>query len=196
MESKKAIAFFDLDGTITRGDTLLRFLVYDKGIVAVAVAFFKLIPPLIAGRSSSNLKEALIGYLYKGRAEADLKQKGIAFCSEVLPDMVMKDALDRIAWHKANGHEISVVTASSKLWLEPWCFSLGINIIATNYEVVNGKLTGKFEGKNCKGPEKVNRIKQVYDLKAYDEIYAYGNSKADEDMLGIATHPYMNLFKK
>ncbi|MEW6528158.1 MAG: haloacid dehalogenase-like hydrolase [Spirochaetota bacterium] len=53
-------------------------------------------------------------------------------------------------------------------------------------EVKYGLLTGKFFGKNCYGPQKVKRIKEIYNLYDYQKIYAYGDSKGDKEMLAIA----------
>ena len=48
--------------------------------------------------------------------------------------------------------------------------------------------------KNCYGIEKVNRINEVINLKEYLNIYAYGDSNGDKQMLKIATHAYYKYF--
>ena len=62
------------------------------------------------------------------------------------------------------------------------------------FEIKNGKLTGKFSTKNCFGIEKVNRIKEKYNLSEYNVIYAYGNSSGDKEMLSIANEKYYKRF--
>ena len=44
---------------------------------------------------------------------------------------------------------------------------MGFDLISTELEVKDGKLTGKFSTPNCNGKEKVRRIKEKYNLKLY-----------------------------
>jgi phosphoserine phosphatase len=70
-----------------------------------------------------------------------------------------------------------------------------VSLISTRLETNNGKLTGRIEGKNCRGIEKVRRIKMQYKLDEYDEIYAYGDTKGDKPMLGLATIAFYKPFQ-
>ena len=69
-----------------------------------------------------------------------------------------------------------------------------MRLLATLLETENGIVTGKLSGKNCYGPEKVARIKSEFRLEEYDNIYAYGDSSGDTEMLAIATKPYYRKF--
>ena len=56
-------------------------------------------------------------------------------------------------------------------------------------------ITGNFITKNCYGQEKVNRIKESYDLSKYDLIYAYGDSRGDKEMLELANNSFYKPFR-
>ena len=86
-----------------------------------------------------------------------------------------------------------VVSASIDSWLQKWCDYYQIELIATQLEFKNGKLTGRFATKNCYGIEKVNRIKAQFDLTKFEHIYAYGDSAGDKEMLAISTHPHYKV---
>ena len=60
--------------------------------------------------------------------------------------------------------------------------------------MIDNFLTGKFQGKNCFGPEKVSRIKNKFDLKKVKKIYAYGDSTGDSEMLELADYKYLKYF--
>jgi len=79
-------------------------------------------------------------------------------------------------------------------WLKKWCKKYNIDLIVTCLEIKNGKLTGKFSAKYCHGIEKVNRIKQCYNLSEYSIIFAYGDSSGDKEMLSIADKRYNKKF--
>ena len=81
--------------------------------------------------------------------------------------------------------KIVVVSASINNYLKPWCDKLGFELISTELETVDGKLTGKFSTPNCNGFEKVIRINKKYNLSNYEEIHVFGNSKGDLPMLNL-----------
>lgn len=191
------IAFFDFDGTITTKDTFLHFIFFVKGKFFSILGFIILSPILFIYAfkliSNAKAKELVFAYFFKGMKESFLKEKGQQFVS-VINKMLCEDAIVKINWHKSQHHKIIVVTASSNLWVEEWCSQNNLELISTNYETINGNLNGKIAGKNCHGIEKVNRIKAIYNLSEYVDIYAYGDTKGDLPMLQIANYSYFCKF--
>jgi phosphatidylglycerophosphatase C len=63
---------------------------------------------------------------------------------------------------------------------------LGIDaVVATELEVVDGCVTGRFAGSNCRAEEKLRRLEAF--LGGRDvELHAYGNAPDDDAMLGRA----------
>jgi len=51
-------------------------------------------------------------------------------------------------------------------------------------------LTGRYLGGECTGAEKALRIGRRYDLGQYREIYAYGDTAEDREMLALANRRY------
>src|SRR5215203_1934115 len=62
----------------------------------------------------------------------------------------------------------------------------GLPCICATLEERAGAFTGRYVGGDCSGPEKVRRVKQRFDLAAYDVIYAYGDSVEDRELLELA----------
>lgn len=59
------------------------------------------------------------------------------------------------------------------------------DLIASNVNIN----TGKFEGLNCKGEEKVKRLKEKY--KNFQIIETYTDSKSDKPLIDLAQKAYM-----
>jgi HAD superfamily hydrolase (TIGR01490 family) len=188
------LVLFDMDGTITNGDTFIKFILFDNGIIRVVIAF--IIAMCQFSFSKSVLKENVFSFLYRGKRIGPVLEAGERFCSDILPDMLKRSALNRITWHKEQEHNIFIVTASSSIWLSFWCNIMNIDLISTEFEVDTGIFTGKYSGKNCKHEEKLIKIRQIEGFSDYSTIYAYGNSKDDIPMLSIATHRYYDVFKE
>lgn len=102
--------------------------------------------------------------------------------------------MQAIQEHQSNGDRIVVVSASSEHWLTYWCKEHGLELIGTQLEVIDKRITGKIKGYNCYGKEKKNRLEAYLDIEEYNEIYVYGDSKGDKAILEIATHPYYRHF--
>mgnify|MGYP002412433442 CR=1 FL=1 len=71
---------------------------------------------------------------------------------------------------------------------------MGFDLLATQLEIKDHKLTGCYAGQNCHGEEKVRRIKAVYDLAQFDKIYAYGDTSGDKPMLALAHQSFYKHF--
>mgnify|MGYP006133242389 CR=1 FL=1 len=193
------IAFFDFDGTITKDDSTAKFIRYFVGDLLFIKGVIILLPMIIAYKlkiiTNNEIKRRLITYFFKGIDIKYFTEKAKEFSLNMIDPLIRKKALDRISWHKSNGDELVIVSASINLWLLPWCEKNKISLIATELEIINNKITGNLISKNCFGPEKVKRILKSYDLSNYDCIYAYGNSRGDYEMLELATEKFYKPFR-
>lgn len=187
------LALFDFDGTITFGDTFTPFLRLAIAPRRIAIGRVVL-APIIIGYTlglvpASRARERVATFGFRGRRDEDLRALGAAYARDVLPGVVRPQALARIAWHKAQGDTVCVVSASLDLYLSPWCDQLGLDLICSALEVRDGAVTGPYRGGDCTGDEKAKRILARYDLRAYPVIYAYGDTPDDYAMLRLAHKP-------
>ena len=193
------IAFFDFDGTITKDDSTIKFIRFFTGDFKYIIGIILLSPLLVLYKlnilDNDYIKKMIITYFFKDISEVDFKNKAKLFSSNIIPKLIRKKALDRLAWHKNKGHTIVIVSASINLWLQDWCDLNDFILIASELEIVDKKITGNLLSKNCYGPEKVKRILNKYNLSDYSYIYAYGNSRGDHEMLDIANEKNYKPFR-
>lgn len=198
MSAKKNIAFFDFDGTITTEDTMLELIKFHFGKKAFYSGMIFISPTLIAMKagilSRQKAKEKLLSYFFKGMKIEEFQNICKDFSEKKLPSLLREEALDKIEYYKKQNIEVVVVTASAVNWVKYFCEKNQLPLIASELEVVDGKLTGKLKGTNCNESEKVNRIRALYALEDFSEIHCYGDSKGDQAMLAIATHPFYKKF--
>lgn len=195
----RSIAFFDFDGTITTKDTLLEIFKYRHGKTKFYLGFLLNSPFLVAYKagiiSNQLAKERTLKHFFGGMKADDFNGFCEQFAREIIPSLIRKKALKEIDQLKQAGAEVVIVSASPENWLQPWCTTLNLPLLATQLEVNNNKITGKIKGINCHGEEKARRIKEVYDLSAYKEIYCYGDTSGDKPMLSLATHAFYQPFR-
>jgi len=196
---KKGIAFFDFDGTITTKDTLLEFIRFSKGTSAFYTGFLLNSPYLVAFKtkliSNQYAKEKVLQHFFRGMAIEDFENLCKRFAEEKLPALIRPRAVEEIKKLQAAGYVVAVVSASPENWIRQWAASMGVELIGSRLGVTDGRLTGKINGKNCHGEEKVARIREKYKVSEYDSIHAYGDSGGDTAMLKIATHPFFKPFR-
>lgn len=194
-----AIAFFDLDGTLTSKDSLAELLKYIKGTTNYYSGLIILSPVLVAFKlrliQNQKAKEILLRYFLKGMPANEFDSRCKEFISEKFPKLFRAKGLEEIDRHKKNNTKIVIVSASPVNWVGPLCEQLQLDCIASRMEVIEGRITGNLLGCNCHGEEKVKRIKESYDLAAYSEIYAYGDSRGDLPMLSLASHKFYKPFR-
>jgi len=188
------LALFDFDGTITHNDTFSLFLKFSLDRKTQIIGGFRL-APYIAGYklgwvTDKTIRTKLCQVGYVGYNANSLKCMGQEFAKKVIPTCIRENALERILWHKQQGDQVVVVSASLSVYLESWCQSLGLDVICNQLEIRDGILTGHFSDGDCGCLEKVNRIKNKYDLTQYPTIYAYGDTPNDYAMLELAHKKY------
>jgi len=194
-----SIIFFDFDGTITTNDSLIKFTRFVVGNVKFIWGMAMLSPILIAYKlqliPNYKAKQMMLSYFFKGMTEQQFQTIAQEYSLKHIDTILRPKAMEKLAWHKNQGHKIVIVSASIECWLKPWCDKNGLDLIGTKLEMKNGLVTGKLLSKNCYGIEKAHRVKEKYHLDDYDYIYAYGDSRGDRELLALADESLYKPFR-
>lgn len=195
----RRIAFLDFDGTVTEKDTLLEFIKFQKGAKRFWLGFLLNSPVIAAFKlgfiSNHIAKQRVLRHFFSNTSEESFRLAATKFAQERIPQLVRKKALHEIQTLKQNNTDVVIVSASAENWIRNWCDSLGLHCVATRMEVVDGKITGRFQGLNCYGEEKVRRIRESFDLASYQEVYCYGDTEGDKPMLALGHFRFYKPFR-
>lgn len=185
------LILYDFDGTLTRGDSMLPFLLHAVG----RRRFLSGIPRLLARwwrlwrRGEWTLrsgKEALLSNYIAGRSRAELAAIERAFVANRLQRLLRPEVLDQLRAYRAGGATVAVVSASLDLWLRVFCAAENLRLLCTEAAFDHDRFTGRLATPNCKYAEKSRRIQLAFMLEKYDRIVAYGNSRGDHAMFELA----------
>lgn len=197
---RNGIAFFDFDGTITTKDTFLEFIRFSKGNQRFYTGLLLNLPYLIAFKikliPNQKAKEKVLQFFFKDAPVADFQEQCALFARKILPKLIRPKAIEEIKKLQQEGTVVVVVSASAENWIQSWVHDFGVELIASRLEVIDGRLTGRLIGINCRGKEKVRRILEKYTVSDYAEVYAYGDSKGDEEMLKLAKYAFYKPFRQ
>ena len=196
--TRPTIAAFDFDGTLTRGGSVVPFLFKVRGVVPVVLAVLQDLPRLahaavVGGTASDEAKEALFMRLLAGFPVAELDRVAHEFVAAHLRRRLRADTRERLEWHRRQGHYVVVVSASLEAYVRPAAEHLGAHAaLATRLASGGDLLTGRYEGKNCRGAEKYARLMGWIRSQGLGPtqpiLWAYGNSRGDRRLLEAADH--------
>ena len=193
------LALFDFDGTITTDDSLIKFIRFVVGDAKFILGMTVLSPMLTAYKlkliPNYKAKQMMLSYFFKDMNEEQFQTTSKEYSLKHIDTILRPKAIEKMAWHKEQGHKVVIVSASIECWLKPWCAKNGLDLIATKLEIKEGIVTGKFLSKNCYGIEKAQRVKEKYKLDDYDYIYAYGDSRGDRELLKLADENFYKPFR-
>lgn len=195
----KVVAAFDFDGTLTRKDSFMRFLAWKRPRAAFVIDVAVTTPTLLlyaAGIVENDAhKMALFARQFGGSRYRVFQQSAAEFAGTRIPGLLRTDAVRRLRAHVARGHHVVIVTASIPEWIAPWAVTEGVSdVIGSDLEIRDGKITGKLRGVNCYGAEKVRRLLALRPDRHSYTLIAYGDSRGDKEMLAEADMPYYRRF--
>ena len=224
--SLQNISAFDFDGTLTTRDTLLLFIRHARGWWALFGGLLLFSPLLVLMKlhlaDNGRTKERLFRHYFRGMLERDFDALCQSFArshTHVLRTAglrTIQQTLDR-------GDRVVILSASIDRWVEaclrPFLVSSSqFQVLGTEIEVVDGRLTGRFATPNCYGPEKVRRLKEYLKevsprgdvegatkvsprgdvegaLEGTPFIIAYGDSRGDKELLAYADESHYKPFR-
>jgi phosphatidylglycerophosphatase C len=193
---QRIIAAFDFDGTISTSDSLRDFLLDLVGPIRFAAGVLRTMPWLIGmllrlcdrGTAKARLLAVTIG----GTSRSELNAAAIDYATRRLPLLIRPEMAERIRAHQACGHELVLVSASPSVYLSHWAASVGFDaVLATELDFRDNRFSGRLAGPNCWGPEKVRRLQRWQGEDTLRELYAYGDSRGDREMLALADHSWL-----
>jgi phosphatidylglycerophosphatase C len=200
--SEVVVAAFDLDGTLTQGGSVFRWLAAVSSRRAALAAVLRRAPSLVwaalkSGSQADVSKERLFESLLRGMPLGEVAAESRGFAEHHLAAKLRTDTKARLDWHLAMGHRVVIVSASPELYVARVAELVGAHgVVATRLAVdQQGRLTGRYEGKNCRGTEKFSRVTSwmrseglLGSSEQSPVLWAYGNSRGDLRLLRAADH--------
>ena len=172
---------YDFDGTIYNGDSCKDIIIYGlKKYPKLTIESLKTARRLKKDYDKGmipfeKLKEELLSFIFKINNYPK-------FINEFV-DSHMKKIKPFYMSRKTDNDVI--ISASYELWISVFARRLGIKyVIATRVDS-----DGRILGKNCKGIEKVNRVKSIF--PEAEILCAYSDSSVDIPFLELANSAYV-----
>lgn len=170
------INLYDFDHTIYRGDASLDFIRYY--LIRHPKLWYKVFSYIVV----------IAQYILGVKSRKQVKERAFSFLKDVADvDTEVEKFWEQhesriVGWYRARYEPSDVIiSASPEFLLQPIADKLGVEkVIATRMS----KTTGHIEGENCRGEEKVRRLKL---LGIHNDICnVYSDSQSDRPILSLA----------
>jgi phosphatidylglycerophosphatase C len=195
----RPIVAFDFDGTLTTHDSFTAFLAWKAEPFRYFAGLARLLPHIVAyglHRDRGRLKAAAAAAFLGGETRAELEAEAEEFAMAKAQSMLRPDAVQ--AWRnwRAQGALLVIVTASPETLVQPFARGLGADMLIGTRLAFDeqGRVTGRFATPNCRGPEKVTRLREVFG-EGVTLAAAYGDTSGDREMLRLADVKGYRTFK-
>lgn len=194
----RPVVAFDFDGTLTVRDSFTAFLRWRAGRRGWAAGLAGMTPDLaryVRDRDRGRLKAASVRRFLAGVPKRELETQAQTFADHVWARFMRPDALETWADWGRRGALRVIVTASPDLTVAPFARRLDAELLLGTQLAFDGhdRVVGAFATPNCRGEEKVRRLRAVLgdDLSL---AAAYGDTSGDREMLQIAEISAFRVF--
>jgi len=197
-EAFRPLVAFDFDGTLTWRDSFTDFLAWRAGPARYVAGVARLLPAglqYLTRHDRGRFKAAAVREFLGGTSRADLESQAQAFATERARALLRPDAVR--AWRRwqAQGARLVIVTATPEIVVAPIARGLGADVLIGTRLLFDegGRVAGGLDGLNCRGSEKVRRLRETFGSDVQLEA-AYGDSDGDREMLDLAEERGMKVF--
>ncbi len=184
------VAAFDVDNTLTVRDCVVPFMRKVVGTGSLIASILRrpfVVVRLVLAKDRDGLKALFVSAAFAGRSVEDVSDVAAHFASDIAESWMRVDVAQRLRWHQEQGHVVVLVSASLQPYLDVLGDLLEVDaVLCTQLQSQDGVYTGELLGSNCRGEEKVVRLREwcaAANLPLDSVKYAYGDSSGDRQML-------------
>jgi len=206
------IAIFDLDYTLTKRGTWGRFVL--KNLRFRPLHWFPFIFATLKAQwlykrgktSRICVKQEMMRWSMVGARKEDIVRMAEDFAEKEVRQGLRPGAWEFLEKHRENGDTIVIASAAVCVIVDAIAQRLNIeHWVSTEMKWEDGRLASDFATENCYGPNKLDRVKQLFEqipeLKQnHTHITMYSDSYSDIDILrfcdkGVAVNADRKLLK-
>src|SRR5512139_257077 len=188
------IAFFDMDYTTLDTSSGLLYVKYLRRQgrigrrIMLRIAWWSLLYKVSAIDVNSAVPK-MLSYA-EHQSAARLMEESYSWFDEMLKEHIAPRAVDRIEFHRQQGHRVVLISASTQFAVQPVAEYLRLDFLCTRLIDRDDELTGEVVDPPCYGAGKVvwaQRYAGEHGARL-SEAYLYTDSHSDRPLLEAVGH--------
>lgn len=192
MAAQRCVVIFDLDGTLTHRDSYLAYLAgflirHPWRLPRLLTLPWVLFKFALGRLDNTELKRQFLHTVLSGASKRDVTMWTRTFVDRLVARGLRRDALDMVERYRQRGDLLVLLTASFDLYVHEVARRLGFDeVICTQAEWVDGRLSGRLAGPNHRGEEKVRCLLRLRHDHKGAPVIAYADHHSDLAFLRLA----------
>ncbi len=197
MHKTNAPVVFDLDGTITKKDTYIPFLASCMKTFGVRKWSILLLPIYttifkLGFITNSRLKAEFLKAILGGVTHDEVKAVAKQFVRQLFEGRINNEILELLHDYRRKGHRLILASASFDFYVETIADMLRTDsFVCTKAEIRDHYFTGRIDGKNCYGEEKVRQVLNLIGPREMQNIIVYTDHYSDLPLVRESRTAYM-----
>ena len=193
MSSAKKLAIFDFCGTIFKHQSPDLFADYVAEKNFRTKMLQHLCNYLAKTRKYNGLPHKKVKlYKIKGKSNDELRAKAAEFVEKIiLKDLIPQVATELDKYLNCSDYDVVIASGGYNIYLEYFCKLKNIPyLISTNIEVVDNIATGKIDGLDCFGSNKLIKLNKLIDVGKYDlaNSICFSDSMSDKPLFNLVAN--------
>lgn len=193
----KKIALFDFCETLVKFQSADKFIKYVKVKEHIKPNYFYIISNVLEKTKLSailfrlhiNINKFLLLKSLQGISEDCINKNAQLYYNEIVRPNIIQDVLYELKNKQKSGYRIIIVSGGYDVYLKYFKEEFNIDdLICSTLQFNNKTFTGRLNGPDCIGKEKIRLLKEKFDitndLKNWDSI-SYSDSKSDLPLLNF-----------
>jgi HAD superfamily hydrolase (TIGR01490 family) len=193
----RALAVFDVDGTLLEGDShvrLLRALVADGGVpLGARAGIIEAAVRYVLGFASNTRIKEVAARAFAGRRDEEVRAFCRAFAERAVLGLLRPALVAEVRDEARRGRLVVLLSASLEPIVAPVGAAVGADrVVAARLALANGIVTGALDGEVPYGPAKARALVQLATELGADlaSSSGYGDHHADLDFLRLVGEPH------
>lgn len=194
-DGRPVIAFFDMDLTLLEVNSARLWLGFARAEnrisrLTLLRGLFWMVRYRLGTVDLQRVTEYALA-LEAGTPEQEMIEVCERWFETLVRPTISARAVARARAHQAAGHEVVILTASTRYGATPLARELGVPLVCTELEVENGILTGRHHPPLCFGRGKLERARTYAGEQGalLGECWFYTDSVTDLPVMEAVGHP-------
>lgn len=123
----------------------------------------------------------------RGIKKAEMEKLALNYYVEIVRPRLIKATMDKLTFYQNNGYRIYIVSGGFDMYLKYFAEEFNIDgVFATHVQFKGNLCTGRFDGIDCMGANKIKILKEYFETNKIDGV-AFSDSVTDLPLLKFAT---------
>ncbi len=180
------VALFDFCDTMVdfqTGNAFTKYIIKHVDINMISKLVYKIKHTWYKHILGKDFEKYLLLQCCRGIKKNDMERLALNYYYEIVRPHLIRATVDKLLYYKNHGYKIYIVSGGFDMYLKYFAEEFGVDgVFSTKVQFKHNICTGKFDGIDCMGTNKIKILKDFFGKDSIDGV-AYSDSITDLPLL-------------